>query len=253
MPADNQRAPETLVRTFADRAGECRCTAIGVSPSDTTAWRIGVFCIGDNGEDDEDELTSADTFPVPHGRRPSFDDLSAAIDQFLGDRLCTLVETSPLAAQISQLLAVSGGAVGHLTHDRRLEAADMLSHASQAARVLTMGEPSEVATVASALIQIAFGEHPEPPRGWLKTPLGKIVADAGLVEASTSFGEPISASVAAELLGEDGRDAIVELIDAGLLRAHPRWGVDTSSVIDLVLERRRELGTSEPWPPEGDG
>lgn len=252
MSFDDQRASETLVRTFADRAGEYRCTAIGVPPTATTAWRIGVFCTSDNDHDDV-EQTSADTFTLAHGGRPSFDELSEAIDHFLGERLGMLVETSPLAAQISQMLAISGGAVGHLTQDRRLEAADMLSHASHAARVLTVGEPSEVVTVASALIQIAFGEHPEPPRGWLKTPLGKIVADAGLVEASTSFGEPISASVAAELLGEDGRDAIIELIDAGILRAHPRWGVDTSSVIDLVLERRKELGTSDPWPPEGNG
>lgn len=233
----------TLVRTFADGAGEYRCLAAALPPSPTSGWvvHIDASSVGIDGIERVMEPAAPRGEWVPHDACPAEQDLHDAIDRFLGEaRRKTLVETSALTAQVAEMIELGVGMMGGLIHDPGLGVIDSLPHASHVARVLAIGQGPEVSTFASILVGLACGMHPEPPPEWLRTPVGAVAVWEGIVE-QTPFGEAMSASAAAATLGEeDGRDAIVRLVEAGCLDRHPVTGVTRESVRALLVEREEE-------------
>lgn len=237
--SDRQPALGTVIRTFADGAGEYRCIAAAMPPSRTSGWAVHVEAcfVGVDGVERAMESAVPEHELLWMDDRPTQDDLHRVIDRFVGEeRRATLVETSALTLQVCELLELSVGMVGGLIHDPGLGVMDALPHASHVARVLAVGRGPEVSTFASILVGLACGMHPEPPPGWLRTPVGRIAVWEGIVEQAP-LGEAMSASAAAETLGENGRNAIVELVDEGLLDRHPVTGVTRESVRALLRQR----------------
>lgn len=237
--SDSQPASGVLVRTFADGAGEYRCTAEEVPPSRSPGWGVQVDArfVGVDGVEGVMDAASSEHDPVRLSARPTERDLHEAIDRFVGDeRRSTLIETSALTEQIGEMVELSVGYAGGLIHDPGLGVMDALPHASHVARVLAIGQGPEVPKFVSILVGLACGKHPAPPLSWLETPVGAIAVWEGLVEQEP-FGEAMSASAAAATLGEDGRDAIVRLVNDGYLDRHPVTGVTRASVRALLAER----------------
>jgi hypothetical protein len=237
--SEREPAPGTLIRTFTDPVSEYRCVAVVMPPTLTYGWTIRVdgTVVGADGLNAEMTPAEPHEIPAEFPFCPSITELYIEIDRFLGNtRRTSLTETTAVTMQVLDLLAFGVGTVGALVHDPQLGVIDALPHASHIARTLVLGDSPDSSVYASVLVGLACGMHPDPPGSWAMTPVGQIASREGLLE-HVPFDEPLSESAAALLLGEPTTDAIVRLVNLGMLDAHPVSGVTRASVDALLAAR----------------